>query len=515
MDPGRRHHHRLIADRRCRPVSRACPHIVIYHGRPPAREAEHRPPRMGGRDRTALTSSKGGGDIDVVPSGRARRTAGEFHKGAMQPVLSPDMAQPDAEALAALLINSNLIALALADRGRLRFANTAFRRLFDRPGGLEGASLLDLVLPAHRDRVRPALVDACGASPICIAEAFRGEAGTFEVEFRFEPVPIGGAGLAIFAQDVTDRFRVEAQLNLLAFSDPLTGLGNRAMLADRLRHAMLTTRREGLCFAVLVLDLDGFKQINDRHGHDAGDLVLQRVAARLLAYLRESDTVVRPGGDEFAVLLPHLRCRADAMATADRLIELSSQPIDLGKYAATVGASIGVAMYPEHAGTVGQLLAAADRALYVAKRRGRGRAVWAVASSATEAVPSPLVWNAAHEVGFAEIDEQHAKLVQLLNRLADALRNGEAHDAALDAVIRYASFHFAAEERLMRGCEYPGEAAHREMHRCLLDDLRGLRLDGAGVSVSLIVQYLREWLLRHVDGADRDLASALHATGAP
>jgi hemerythrin-like metal-binding protein len=122
------------------------------------------------------------------------------------------------------------------------------------------------------------------------------------------------------------------------------------------------------------------------------------------------------------------------------------------------------------------------------------------------------MWSVAHEVGVREIDEQHAWLVSLLNDLAAALRNGEPHDAALKEVIRYTGFHFATEERLMRGSSYHGAAAHRDMHRRLLEDLRGLRLDGAKVSVSLIVRYLQEWLLRHVDGADRDLAAAL--TGA-
>jgi hemerythrin-like metal-binding protein len=170
-------------------------------------------------------------------------------------------------------------------------------------------------------------------------------------------------------------------------------------------------------------------------------------------------------------------------------------------------------VYPEHAGSVDHLLAAADRALYVAKRRGRGCAVWAMPADAVDTVPSTLAWNIAHEVGVREIDDQHARLVVLLNELVAALRNGQPHEAALTDVVRYTGFHFACEERLMRGVGYLGEAAHREMHRRLLDDLRGLRLDGAGVSVSLIARYLQEWLLRHVDGADRDVAAALVAAG--
>jgi diguanylate cyclase (GGDEF)-like protein/hemerythrin-like metal-binding protein len=431
-------------------------------------------------------------------------------KGVMQPANSTSASPARAEILAALLIGSNLIALALADHDRLLFVNAAFRRLFDRAGGLTDVSILDLLLPAHREQVGAALRATRGPPPLCVAEAFRGETKTFELELRFEQVTCDGAPLlAIFAQDVTDRYRVEAQLNLLAFSDPLTGLGNRAMFADRLRHAMLIARRTGQFFAVLALDLDNFKPINDGHGHAAGDLVLQRIAARVLACLRDTDTVVRLGGDEFAVLIPNLATRADAMTTANRLIELARQPISLGRLTVRVGASVGIAIYPEHASTVDLLLAAADRALYAAKRRGRGRAVWATEAAAAEVMPAPLVWSVAHEVGILEIDEQHGRLVELLNQLTDALRNGEVHDAALQEVVRYTKFHFATEERLMRNLRYDGAAAHRDMHQRLLEDLNGLCLDGAGLSVSLIVRYLREWLLRHVDGADRDLAAAL------
>ena len=337
-------------------------------------------------------------------------------KGVMQPANSTSASPARAETLAALLISSNLIALALADHDRLLFVNAAFRRLFDRAGGLTDVSILDLLLPAHRERVGAALRATRGPPPLCVAEAFRGETKTFELELRFEQVMCDGAPLlAIFAQDVTDRYRVEAQLNLLAFSDPLTGLGNRAMFADRLRHAMLIARRTGQSFAVLALDLDNFKPINDRHGHAAGDLVLQRIAARVLACLRDTDTVVRLGGDEFAVLIPDLASRGDAMTTANRLIELARQPIGLGRLTVRVGASVGIAIYPEHASTVDLLLAAADRALYAAKRRGRGRAVWATEAAAAEVMPAPLVWNVAHEVGIREIDEQHARLVELLN----------------------------------------------------------------------------------------------------
>jgi diguanylate cyclase (GGDEF)-like protein/hemerythrin-like metal-binding protein/PAS domain S-box-containing protein len=431
----------------------------------------------------------------------------------MQTVLAEIAPGTDAERLAALVTNSNLIAIGLAKRNHIVFANAAFGRLFERPGGLSGMPIRDLLMPAHRERIDAILRNDSGALPPCVAEAFRGDSTTFEVELQFEQLPHSGeALLAIFAQDVTDRFRAAKQLNLLAYSDPLTGLANRALFTDRLRQAALATRRTGQAFAVLMLDLDGFKQINDRHGHDAGDLVLQRIASRLLAGLRDSDTCARLGGDEFAVLLPTLKSAANATAVAERLTELARQPIDLGQFVVKVGASAGIAICPEHAGTIDLLLSAADGALYAAKRNGGDRVAWATTMSAADTAPAPLVWNVAHEVGVREIDEQHARLAALLNELAGALRNGQEHAAIFREIIRYTSFHFATEERLMHTCHYDGTATHHDMHRRLLDDLRSLRLEqGERVSVSLTLRYLQEWLLRHVDGADRDLAAALRA----
>jgi diguanylate cyclase (GGDEF)-like protein/hemerythrin-like metal-binding protein len=441
-------------------------------------------------------------------------TGSLIQKGNMRTGLSNPAVRTDANSMAALLINSNLIALGLADQDRLLFVNAAFNRLFGRTGDAADLSILDLILPAYRERVGAALRTENGQPPVCVAEAFHGETSTFEAELRFERIVVDEEVLlAVFVQDVTDRFRSEAQLNLLAYSDPLTSLGNRAMFADHLRYAVLAARRTEQSFAVLLLDLDDFKQVNDGHGHDAGDLVLRRIAARLLASLQDTDTIVRLGGDEFAVLLPALKARGDAMMTADQLLELARQPISLGAVEVNVGASVGVAIYPEHAVTVDHLLAAADRALYVAKRRGRGRAAWATPLSASDTAPAPLVWNVAHEVGVREIDDQHARLVSLLNDLAAALRNGVPHEVALREVICYAGFHFATEERLMRKFCYDGASAHREMHRRLLEDLHGLHLDGPKFSVSLVVRYLQEWLLRHVDGADRDLAAAINAAG--
>ena len=428
------------------------------------------------------------------------------------PVHATETAAPaDFGSLAALLVDTSLVALALADQDHFQFANTAFCRMFGRANGLAGVAILGLIAPSHCEQVAAALQTPHG--PPCVARACRGGADTFEVELRFEQLKRDGeALLAIFAQDITDRSRAQAQLSLLAYSDPLTGLANRAMFADRLRQAALLARRTGQSFAVVMLDLDGFKQINDAHGHAAGDIVLQRIAARLLACLRDTDTVARLGGDEFAILLPTPKVVADAHIVAHRLLEVARQPIDTGTSRLQVAASAGIAICPEHAATIDHLLAAADAALYAAKQRGRNRVVWANSASAEDFAPKPLDWNATHEIGLPEIDQQHARMAYLLNKLADALRNGRDHVAIFRELIRYTDHHFATEERLMEACGYEGTAAHRDMHRRLMVDLHSLQLDrGEVISVSLTTRYLQEWLLRHINGADRDLAAALSA----
>jgi hemerythrin-like metal-binding protein len=129
------------------------------------------------------------------------------------------------------------------------------------------------------------------------------------------------------------------------------------------------------------------------------------------------------------------------------------------------------------------------------------------------AAPPPLVWSAAHALGVQEIDQQHAKLGALLNALAAALQEGEDHTAVLREIVRFAEFHFAAEERLMAVHQCDGAAAHRDAHRRLLEEIRAFRPDADGASVGVALRYLQEWLLQHVNGPDRELAEALRARG--
>ncbi|MFC4047474.1 diguanylate cyclase domain-containing protein [Dactylosporangium siamense] len=182
-------------------------------------------------------------------------------------------------------------------------------------------------------------------------------------------------------QETEQRLRErEDELRQLAFHDPLTGLVNRILLHERVEHAMATHARAGHSFAVLFVDLDGFKPVNDTFGHAAGDQLLCQVAQRLTRCVRSSDTVARYGGDEFAILAEHLASPDDALITADRIIAALIPPHDLNGTPVTVSASIGVALGGDHAGT-DDILRAADDAMYQAKAAGKGRT--ALASNPT------------------------------------------------------------------------------------------------------------------------------------
>jgi|SRR5579884_647371 len=153
--------------------------------------------------------------------------------------------------------------------------------------------------------------------------------------------------------------------------DQLTGLANRMLLYDRLGHAIAQADRDGTPLAVLLIDLDGFKQINDSLGHRYGDLVLVELGARLGRAVRQSDTVARLGGDEFVVVLPRSE-RTRAEAIAQKLLRVVALPLSLDDETRTLWASIGIAVYPEHGDDVDALLLAADAAMYAAKRGGGG-----------------------------------------------------------------------------------------------------------------------------------------------
>ena len=170
----------------------------------------------------------------------------------------------------------------------------------------------------------------------------------------------------------TELASANRELEYRALHDPLTGLPNRLLLQDRLLQAIRSGQRDRSCFALLIMDLDGFKDVNDTLGHQAGDQLLQETATRVLAGLRQSDTAVRLGGDEFAFLLPTVATADHAESLARKLLKAIEEPVVLGTRTVRVTASLGAALFPVHGEDLGDLMRRADSAMYEAKRQRLG-----------------------------------------------------------------------------------------------------------------------------------------------
>jgi len=195
------------------------------------------------------------------------------------------------------------------------------------------------------------------------------------------------AGAVIVFRDVGEARALSLRMSHLAQHDTLTGLPNRLLLNDRLDRAIATARRNGGSLAVLFMDLDRFKQINDRLGHAAGDQLLQSVARRLVASVRDSDTVSRHGGDEFVVLLTAVACAEDAVFTADNLLAAIAAPHHIEGHDLHVAASVGVGVYPGDGQDAATLLKSADLNLLRTRTQRRGSPTYTIPKAAYGKLP--------------------------------------------------------------------------------------------------------------------------------
>jgi diguanylate cyclase (GGDEF)-like protein len=203
-----------------------------------------------------------------------------------------------------------------------------------------------------------------------------------DVEIFGMPVIVGGEQVGILGlyQDVSSRKRVEEQLQYMATHDILTNLPNRFLFNDRLNQAVSKAIRDGRRFAVLFLDLDGFKEVNDHFGHQKGDGILQQVAQRLRGCLRESDTLARLGGDEFSLILEGIQDPLSAAVVPQKLLAALAVPFYLDEEEIIITASIGISLYPEDGDNTEMLVKKADAAMYRAKGLGGNRYVYSAPS---------------------------------------------------------------------------------------------------------------------------------------
>lgn len=193
-----------------------------------------------------------------------------------------------------------------------------------------------------------------------------------DVEISATWLNIRGSMTIAFVRDITERKETDLRIRQLAYFDSLTNLPNRRLLLDRLEHALAQAKRFQRALAVMFLDLDRFKQINDTLGHDAGDQLLKQVAGRLSACVRAGDTVSRQGGDEFVVLLAELVHPEDAALVAEKMLARLAEPVDVAGQSLSVTVSIGIAVNPPEGGDdARELMKKADAAMYQAKEAGR------------------------------------------------------------------------------------------------------------------------------------------------
>lgn len=231
--------------------------------------------------------------------------------------------------------------------------------------------------------------------------------------------------------------------------DPLTSLPNRALMRDRLAQAIAGAKRRATRLAVLFVDLDNFKHVNDTLGHAAGDAALQEVALRLSHAVREADTVSRHGGDEFLVLLSEVSHAAGAASIAGKLLAAMAEPMRIAGQDLRLTASIGISLYPDDAEAIDDLISRADEAMYQAKSKGPG--ALALHGDGTRPDPSiaPAMAVTAHEQALAAYERRHAQLQEANEQLVlAALGAQELQAAAERAQQRQADFMSAVAEEL-------------------------------------------------------------------
>lgn len=252
--------------------------------------------------------------------------------------------------------------------GQLAFANTAARRMFaeHRQRQLIGLSMNDLGLASDVARATE------DPSERIETIATRLDGSRFEIALRCLPMTFDGkAAMQVVARDISDRKRLEKELAHLSAHDSLTGVNNRRSLISSLSETLAFARRHGMPLWVVFIDLDHFKQVNDRFGHHAGDRLLANITARLRQLLREDDIIGRYGGDEFVLLLrggPEARLTTPIL---ERIMQVVCEPVDFDGHKLEVTCSLGVAAYPEDGDRADLLIERADAAMYIAKSSGR------------------------------------------------------------------------------------------------------------------------------------------------
>jgi diguanylate cyclase (GGDEF)-like protein/PAS domain S-box-containing protein len=324
----------------------------------------------------------------------------------------------------------------VSEDGRVQTANSAIETMFGYPGEqLAGTGITTLF--RHHD---PDLTDEALLQILLNADPGLGQFGleimgirrdgnTFPAALKMSEMTLKGGRDYIGAlRDLTDYKEKEARILHLANHDSLTGLPNRNLLQDRIEQAILHGQRHGTRVAVLFIDLDNFKTINDSLGHDVGDMLLQRVSLRVAECVREKDTVARQGGDEFIVVITELNNPQDAGVVATNILGALSAPYTIGNRELHSNASIGIAVFPEDGREVDTLLKHSDVAMYHAKSAGRNNFQFYAPEMNERAIERLMIESyLRHAIEYNELHIEYQPIVSV----------GENQPLAVEALLRW------------------------------------------------------------------------------
>jgi diguanylate cyclase (GGDEF)-like protein/hemerythrin-like metal-binding protein len=385
------------------------------------------------------------------------------------------------------------------------------------------------ILPALRKALKGESGYYEGHYGATLSDANRWVAITCAPSLDSEGKIVGGVAII---QDITERKLAEDRIHNLAFYDSLTQIPNRRLLNDRLDQAIVASKRNSRYGALMFLDLDNFKPLNDMHGHKVGDLLLIEAARRIGSCVRETDTVARFGGDEFVVMLRELKedqseSTAGASSVAEKIRALVSEPYRFVvkqddnteitvEHHCTL--SIGVVVF-SHPASREDILKRADMAMYEAKKAGRNRVVFNKQSSSKTGMDiGPAIlhlnWHDSYTCGDPTIDDEHQKLFELANNLIDSTFsrnvNPQEFDLGLERLLAHVVQHFANEEAILARYHYNELDVHAHDHKVLIEHAHKLR-DSAlagNITIGELVNFLAgEVVAQHMLKTDRKFFS--------
>jgi diguanylate cyclase (GGDEF)-like protein/PAS domain S-box-containing protein len=416
------------------------------------------------------------------------------------------------ERYASLIANASDVIMTVGVDGSLLFVSPASERTLGlKPEAVVGKNLLDVWSGDDRDRLKAFLGEVAAWSgkavgPVEIRLERHRDRRVLEIVGSNLTQDPAVQGLALNFRDITERKALEEQLRQLAFHDSLTLLANRGLFRDRVQHALTIANRGGQQVAVMFVDLDNFKHVNDSRGHDAGDRLLQAVAQRLIKSTRLSDTVARLGGDEFAILLEGIATTAEVEQLAGSLVEQLDQPFVLNTTDVRVSASIGVAFSTQEA-SAEALLSKADTAMYFAKAAGKNQFVtFQAPMQAMLQERTRLVADIARAIANEEFFVEYQPIVDL----------GTRSLLGVEALVRWRHPELGVlmPDRFIQIAEECGQIV--KLGRWVLDracrELRAWRdsvAGGAGLRVAVNISGRH---LQHGDLAE-DVAQALDESG--